>query len=63
MFGILIGGAATMFEGAVLAIVNKVKGDLGFQRIFGLCGLIIFSPVSGALIDHFSIDRSIPDYR
>ena len=63
IFSIIGGGAATMFEGAALAIVTKVKGDLGFQRIFGLLGLVIFPPISGLMIDHFSIDRSIPDYR
>ena len=62
-FGILIGGAATLFEGASLAIVTKVKGDLGLQRIFGVCGVMIFSPISGIMIDHFSIGRSIADYR
>ena len=63
IFSIIGGGAATMFQGAALAIVTKVKGDLGFQRIFGLLRLVIFPPISGLMIDHFSIDRSIPDYR
>ena len=63
LWGILIGGVLTLFEGACLAVVNQVKGDLGLQRIFGLCGLMIFAPISGVLIDHFSVGASIPDYR
>ena len=62
-FGILLGGGMTLFEGACLAVVTEVKGDLGVQRIFGLIGLMIFAPVSGALIDHFSIHTSITDFR
>jgi hypothetical protein len=62
-FGILLGGGMTLFEGACLAVVTQVKGDLGVQRIFGLIGLMIFAPVSGALIDHFSITTSITDFR
>ena len=63
LFGILLGGGMTLFEGACLAVVTEVKGDLGVQRIFGLIGLMIFAPVSGALIDHFSISSSITDFR
>lgn len=62
-FAILLGGAMVLFEGACLAVVIEYKGDLGLQRMFGILGTMIFSPVSGALIDHFSIDKSIPDYR
>ena len=63
MWGILMGGVVTLFEGACLAVVTEVKGDLGLQRIFGLCGLMILSPVTGVLIDHFSIGKSIPDFK
>ena len=62
-FGVLIQGSFTLFEGASLAIVTEVKGDLGLQRVFGVCGVMIFSPISGIMIDHFSIGRSIADYR
>ena len=63
MCGILMGGVVTLFEGACLAVVTEVKGDLGLQRIFGLCGLMILSPVTGVLIDHFSVGKSIPDFK
>lgn len=62
-FGLLLGGAMVLFEGASLAVVMQYKGDLGLQRAFGVIGLMIFSPVSGALIDYFSSGQDIPDYR
>ena len=63
VYQIFLNGSGNLFEGACLAIVTQVKGDLGLQRIFGLVGLMIFSPISGVLMDHFSIGKSIPDYR
>ena len=63
LFGIFLDGCTTLSEGASVAVVINVKGDLGVQRIFGLIGLIIFCPLSGALIDHFSVGLSVPDYR
>ena len=63
LFAILLGGAMVLFEGACLAVVIEYKGDLGLQRMFGILGTMIFSPISGALIDHFSVDKDIPDYR
>ena len=63
IYGYVMAGITTLFEGACLAVVNQVKGDFGLQRIFGLIGLMIFAPVSGALVDYFSINKSIADYR
>lgn len=62
-YGLLLGGSMVLFEGAALAVVLQYKGDLGLQRAFGVFGIMIFSPISGALIDHFSLGRDIPDYR
>lgn len=62
-YAILLGGSMVLFEGACLAVVIEYKGDLGLQRLFGIMGTMIFSPVSGALIDYFSVDRSVPDFR
>jgi len=62
-FGLLMGAAMVLFEGAGLAVVMQYKGDLGLQRAFGVVGIMMFSPLSGALIDHFSVGRDIPDYR
>ena len=63
LFAVILGGAMVLFEGACLAVVLEVHGDLGLQRLFGVVGLMIFSPVSGALIDHFSVDGQVADYR
>jgi hypothetical protein len=62
-FAILLGGSMVLFEGACLAVVIQYKGDLGLQRMFGILGTMIFCPVSGALIDYYSINQDIPDYR
>jgi hypothetical protein len=62
-YAILLGGSMVLFEGACLAVVIQYKGDLGLQRMFGILGTMIFCPVSGALIDYFSINQDIPDYR
>lgn len=62
-FSILLSGVVVLYEGACLAIIVQYKGDLGLQRMFGIMGTMIFSPISGALIDHFSVDKNIPDFR
>ncbi|XP_057367450.1 uncharacterized protein LOC130688483 [Daphnia carinata] len=58
IFEVLLGGSATLFEGAVLALVSEVRGDYGFQKVFGFIGVAIFSPISGVLIDHTSSDEN-----
>jgi hypothetical protein len=60
---IFLGGGMVLFEGAFLAVVTELKGDLGLQRVFGLIGLMVFSPIAGMLIDYSSIDLVTPDYR
>ncbi len=62
-FEIFLGGAAALFDGASLALVNEVRGDFGFQKMFGYIGVAIFSPISGALIDHYSTDERTQDFR
>jgi hypothetical protein len=62
-FAIMLGGSKVLFEGACLAVVIQYKGDLGLQRMFGILGTMIFGPVSGALIDYYSINQDISDYR
>jgi len=62
-FAILLGGTMVLFEGACLAVVIEVKGDLGLQRMFGIIGVMIFSPISGALIDYYSQGKPVPDFR
>lgn len=58
---ILAGGSMVLFEGACLAVIAKVKGDLGVQRIFGLIGLMSFSPLIGDMIEYFNLN--VADYR
>lgn len=62
-FEVMINGAITLFEGASLALVNRLDGDYGTQKCFGFIGTAIFSPVSGALVDYLSIDSGSPDFR
>ncbi|KAI9562762.1 hypothetical protein GHT06_010216 [Daphnia sinensis] len=63
IFDVFVVGSATLFEGAVLAMVYEVRGDYGFQKMFGLIGIAIFSPISGALIDHASLDENNQNFR
>ena len=63
MFHSLLGGTMLIFKGACLALTLQVNGDYGLQRIFGMIGVMIFSPISGALIDYFSQGQSTPDFR
>ena len=60
---IFLGSGMVLFEGAVIAVVTELKGDLALQRIFALIGVTIFSPISGMLIDYCSIGLDTPDYR
>ena len=52
-------GSAILFEGASLVLVNQVRGNFGFQKVFGFIGLALFSPISGVLIEYFSTDSFI----
>ncbi|XP_057367699.1 uncharacterized protein LOC130688706 [Daphnia carinata] len=63
IFDVFVGGSATLFEGAVLALVYEVRGDYGFQKVFGFLGIAIFSPISGALMDHASADGNNQNFR
>ena len=60
-FGLFWASSMVLFDGACLAIIIQVNGDLGLQRIFGLIGLMILGPISGTLIHHFSNNEL--DYR
>jgi len=62
-YAILLSGVMVLFEGACLAVVIECKGDLGLQRMFGILGTMIFSPVSGALIDYYSQGQPTTDFR
>ncbi len=54
IFEVFMHGSSTLFNGISLVLVNEVRGDYGFQKMFGFIGIAIFSPISGALIDYFS---------
>ncbi len=58
VFEVFLVGSATLFDGAALVVVNEVRGDFGFQKMFGLIGISIFSPISGALIDTFTTNEN-----
>lgn len=59
-----IGGmAAAMFEGAVIAILREHGGDYGLQKIYGIIGGMISSPISGILIDYVSRNKEYKDFR
>ena len=63
LFSIVLGASFTLLDGASLAVIMKVKGDVGMQRIFGVLGGILFSPISGILIDYFSKGLDTADFR
>ena len=54
IFHIMISIANILFEGACLAVILKVNGDVGFQRLFGTIGLATVAPLVGHLITKFS---------
>jgi hypothetical protein len=58
-----LSGSATLFDGASLVLVNEVRGDFGFQKMFGFIGIAIFSPISGAMMDHFSTNEKDTNFR
>lgn len=55
--------AAAMFEGAVIAILREHGGDYGLQKIYGIIGGMISSPISGILIDYVSRNKEYKDFR
>lgn len=60
---VFVGGSAILFDGAAMALVSEVRGDFSFQRMFGFIGISIFSPISGALMDHFSANDNDKNIR
>jgi hypothetical protein len=63
VFEVFIGGSAVLFDGATLVLVNEVRGDFGFQRMFGFIGIAIFSPISGVLMEQFGADEYDSNFR
>jgi hypothetical protein len=63
VFQVFVVGSATLFDGAALVLVNEVRGDFGFQKMFGLIGISIFSPISGALMDYFNTNENDKNFR
>ncbi|XP_077298637.1 uncharacterized protein LOC143919921 [Arctopsyche grandis] len=54
---------AVMFEGAVIALLREYGGDYGLQKLYGIVGAMISSPLSGILIDYISRDKDYKDFR
>jgi hypothetical protein len=63
VFEVFVIGSYTLFNGAALVLVNEVRGDFGFQKMFGFIGYAIFSPISGALMDHLSTNENETNFR
>ncbi|RXG53163.1 Major facilitator superfamily domain-containing protein 6-A [Armadillidium vulgare] len=52
-----------LLEGAAVTIIKQHGGDFGFQRMFCNVGMMVMTPISGTLIDHFSKVNGIEDFR
>ncbi|KAL7638054.1 UNVERIFIED_CONTAM: hypothetical protein RMT77_011679 [Armadillidium vulgare] len=52
-----------LLDGAAVTILKEHNGDFGFQRMFANLGMMIMSPISGMLIDYFSIQNGFDDFR
>jgi hypothetical protein len=63
VFEVFVVGSYTLFDGAALVLVNEVRGDFGFQKMFGFIGYAIFSPISGALMDHLSTNENETNFQ
>ncbi|RXG51873.1 hypothetical protein Avbf_12790 [Armadillidium vulgare] len=48
-----------LLDGAAVTILKEHNGDFGFQRMFANLGMMIMSPISGMLIDYFSIQNGL----
>ena len=60
---IVLEATFTILDGASLAVIMKVNGDVGMQNIFGIIGKIAFSPISGILTDYYSIGSDTANFR
>lgn len=43
-----------MIGGAQIAIIKKRDGDLGFQAVYSYVAMVIFTPISGILLDKYT---------
>ncbi|XP_076033191.1 major facilitator superfamily domain-containing protein 6-like isoform X2 [Oratosquilla oratoria] len=59
----LISICLTMFSGAVMAVLVEKGGDYGLQRLYMNLGGVIFTPLSGMLIDSISASSGKEDFR
>ncbi|XP_076033185.1 major facilitator superfamily domain-containing protein 6-like protein A isoform X2 [Oratosquilla oratoria] len=59
----LISICLTMFSGAVMAVLVEKGGDYGLQRLYMNLGGVIFTPLSGRLIDFISSLHGEEDFR
>ncbi|RXG59495.1 Major facilitator superfamily domain-containing protein 6 [Armadillidium vulgare] len=50
-------------NGAAVTIIKEHKGDFGFQRMFANLGMMTVTPISGLLMDYFSVLNGFEDFR
>ena len=53
----------SLMESASVAIVTKAGGDIGFQKVYVNIGNLVFTPLSGKMVDIISEYRGVTDYR
>ena len=52
-----------LLDGAAVTILNQNGGVFGYQRLYSNVGMMVMTPISGLLIDHFSIVSGFEDFR
>ncbi|CAL4068572.1 unnamed protein product, partial [Meganyctiphanes norvegica] len=55
--GLTLATSFTMLDGATIAILREHGGDFGLQRLYGNLGAVVMSPLTGYLIDSYTLDN------
>lgn len=59
---IMMTAGVTIMDPIALTMIEKYGGDFGREKLFSSFGMALFSPITGALIDHFSKKIGYTDY-
>ena len=51
-----------LLEGAAVTILKEHDGDFGFQRLYCNLGMMVMTPIAGALIDYSSKINGFEDF-
>ena len=54
--------AGTLSNAAIVSIVKEHKGDFGFQQLYLYIGMVVFTPISGVLLDTFSGPNNMTNF-